>query len=222
MKKTCLLPIFFALSLSLSAQIKKGSVLLGTDISFIGYNDKEENNNLSGKHTGSNFNISVLAGKAVKDNLFVGLSLIFSSSTTKDMAIGSTQSTDRMIKSYGGSVWMRKYFPVARSFYAFVDGGIGASFGNEQRSGSNAQMKNFGISLNLYPGLSYQITKSIYLDAAISNLANIYYSHSESEEEVSAGNIVKVGHNHYGISTSLANSSNPLQLGFRWIIPSKG
>jgi hypothetical protein len=50
----------------------------------------------------------------------------------------------------------------------------------------------------------------------------MYYSHSKSEQTDSFGNVTKQSANNYGISSSLGNNTNPLQLGVRWIIPGKG
>lgn len=218
MKKTFLfltIAIFF--SFSLQAQIKKGSTMLGFDFNLGGNNSKYQSGNTETKTSSSSFGISILAGKAMKENSFVGAELSYGISKSKQ---GTSEQTN---KNYGGSIWLRQYFPVAKAFYVFANGNVGAAFGNSKSNMANSpENKSFSLSISLTPGISYQVKKSFFLDASIGNIANIFYSHSNAEQTDSFGNTTKQTNNNYGISTSLGNGQNPLQIGLRWIIPAKG
>ena len=219
MKKTFILSfLFVAISISLTAQIKKGSTLLGVDFGFSGSDFKQAYIGSEIKNSSAGFNASLLYGKAVKDNLFAGGSISFSSSTYKQGSPEIKQNN----KIYGASVWTRKYFPVYGSLYAFVNGSLYANIGaNENPNNNPRKTTSFGLGVSLDPGISLQLKKSFYLDASLNNLANIYYTHTKGIAPDGAGNTVTVTSNNYRFSTSLGNSSNPLQLGIRWIIPGK-
>lgn len=218
MKKTFLLSaIAFFLSFSLQAQIKKGSTMLGFDFNFNGANSKYQAGTIETKTSSNSFGISLLAGKAIKENLFAGAGASYGTYKSNQ---GTSEQTS---KNYGGSIWLRRYFPVAKAFYIFANGSLGTTFGKTENNTANtAKNSSFGLSINLTPGISYQVKKSFYLDAAIGNIANIYYSHAKSEQTDSFGNTTKQTGSNYGFSTSLGNDQNPLQIGLRWIIPAKG
>lgn len=217
MKKTIIVSILCLLSFSLFAQIKKGATLVGVDISFGSNNSKQTGINYTGDSKSNNFNLSLLLGKAIKDNLFVGGAFSLGTSQIKNSFSGSSD-TEQKFASIGGSVWMRKYFPVYGPLYAFVNAGVGANGTSENRTGYTSKTKGFGVALNIYPGVSVQLKKSFYIDIALTNLASISYNHSSSEQRDVNGNSITYSNNSFGASTSLGNNNNPLQLGMRWII----
>lgn len=219
MKKTLLLSFFLvAICFSVTAQIKKGATLLGVDLGFNGSTFKMEFTGGESKSTSNGFNASLLLGKAIKDNLFVGGAVSFSSSTLKQ----GNPETKQTTKTYGASIWSRKYFPVFGPFSAFVNGSLYTNIGNTENPDNNpSKTNNFGLGISIYPGISMQLKKSFYLDASLNNLANIYYNHTKGEGDGIGGPLVQTS-SSYGVSTSLGNGSNPLQLGIRWIIPGKG
>lgn len=219
MKKTCM---FFALvaglSLSLSAQIKKGSTLLGVDLAFNGSKITQEINGNEIKNTSSGFSSALLLGKAVKDNLFVGGSLSYSTNKYKQGGTDVEQTTN----GFGGSVWSRKYIPVYGPLYAFVNGSVYVNTSsNKANVNSAAKTNTLGLGVNLYPGISIQLKKSFFLDASLNNLANIYYTRAKIEQPDGSGGFTNQTSTNYGVSTSLGNSANPLQLGIRWILAAK-
>jgi hypothetical protein len=220
MKKTLALSLLsFVISFSLSAQIKKGSTLLGIDFAFNGSSNKQEYGGNETKNSSNNFNTSLLFGKAVKENVFAGGGLSFATSTSKS----GNPEVKQTNKTYGVSVWGRKYFPVFGPLYAFVNGSLYGNFGNTENSNNtSAKTKNFGLGVGVYPGISLQLKKSFYLDASLNNLANISYGQNKSEQPDGFGGTIKQTSSSFGVSTSLGNGSNPLQLGIRWIIPGKG
>ncbi|MES2850312.1 MAG: hypothetical protein V4685_14735 [Bacteroidota bacterium] len=220
MKKTLALSLLsFVISFSLSAQIKKGSTLLGVDLAYNTYTSKQESTGNESTISSNDFSSSLLLGKAVKENLFVGGGLSFSTSTSKTVFPEATEKN----KTYGVSVWTRKYFPVFGPLYAFVNGSVYGNFGNSERSDNNdLKIKNMGFGVGIYPGISVQLKKSFYLDASLNNLANISYIQTKREQPDGLGGTSKQTISNFGVSTSLGNSSNPLQLGIRWIIPGKG
>ena len=102
MKKFLLL--FFSISLCTlfaSAQITKGSVLLGGGLSF-GTNKSEPPNGAETKQT--NYGIGLSAGVAVKENTIVGGSLNYTYSIQKNETFNGT-ITQFESSSYGAGVF---------------------------------------------------------------------------------------------------------------------
>ena len=218
MKLTLLSSLLF-IAFTSSAQIKKGAVSLGVDFNFSGSKSTASTGNSEAKNTGGF--ISVSGGKAVQDNLFVGAGLSYGISNNKNIFSGNTMS-EQDAHSVGGSVWVRKYYPVLKSFYLFINGGLYASSystENKQAAVVATKSNSFNLSAIVYPGISYQMRKNFFLDASINSLANLSYSHGKNETFDSQGNSTGITKsNNYGLSTSIGNSANPLQIGVRWII----
>jgi hypothetical protein len=218
MKKTWLLFfVFVFVSATLSAKIKKGSIMLGLDFAFNGSSIKQEVNNNETKNSTTNFSASLLAGKAVKENLFFGAGVSYSTTTFTPSGGQAAQKTN----GFGGSVWGRKYFPITGPLLAFVNGSIYVNTASNKNDNPNSYNTNaLGLGVALYPGLSLHVKKSFYLDASLNNLANIYYTRTKVEQSGGGSSNIQTSVN-YGFSTSLGNDNNPLQLGIRWIIAGK-
>ncbi len=216
MKLTLLSTLLF-ISFTSSAQIKKGSIFLGGDISFNGNKTSSQNNTSYNFHS-SNIGLSISSGIAIKENLIVGIKLLYSSSKSKD----NTPSYNVSASAAGGGVWLRKYYPLSKAFYLFIDGNIniqGLKTHNEQLSNFNYN-KSSGININLgaLPGITYQMKKKFFLEASLNNLFNAGYSRNKIEQKDNLGNLYNYKQSNYGISSSIGNGSNPLQIGARWII----
>ncbi|HKO79711.1 MAG TPA: hypothetical protein VJU78_04910 [Chitinophagaceae bacterium] len=118
MKK--ILPVIitvFVFVSSVNAQIKKGSVFLGGDIS--GSTQKTKYGDITtNKQNG--INISPVFGKAIKDNLVPGVNAganIYNNDNPPENGVYDT-------KAYNVGVFLRKYKNISTSgFYIFVQGG---------------------------------------------------------------------------------------------------
>ena len=218
--KIVLLSILLFISFTSFAQIKQGSIALGGDVSFSGgnYSSSQPNSGSQNNYGGS---ISLLAGKAVKENLFLGGGVNYAGAKNKSTS-STSEVSEQNSHAYGAFIWTRKYYPVLKSFYLFINGNLGVSFNNyEQKSTGALTQKQTGttISAAILPGISYQMKKNFFLDAAINNLANVYYSTSKTNFKDNQGNTSSTTkNNNWGFSSSIGNGTNPLQIGMRWII----
>jgi hypothetical protein len=227
MKSTFILSALFLISFSLSAQIPKGSLLLGTDLSFSGSSTSSENPSLL-KINSAGLNFAVNAGKATRENSFAGGRLSYSFANKKSK-FNDTLVYKADKKGYGASFWIRKYYPLLKRFYAFIDGSISVNGISDKmvQSSSNPQFeytqKSNGLTINIavYPGLSYQIKKNFFIESSINTLAGISYNYSKLETFNGQNKTTSSTTNGYGFYTSIGDISNPLQLGIRWIIPGK-
>lgn len=196
---------------SVNAQIKKGSVFLGGDIG--GSVQKTKSGDVT-TNKQSGINISPVVGKAIKDNLVLGVNAGFGINNN-DYPMGNTEYDT---KSYNAGVFLRKYKNIAASgFYIFVQGGLGASYYNQKQEGmltTYDNMKRTTIGINAYPGISYAVNKKLHLETGFNNLLMVNYFHEKRE----AGSPVQnYKTNGFSVSSSLNNASY-LYLGFRLLI----
>lgn len=224
MKLTLLSALLFN-SFILFAQIKKGAILIGGDISFSGNSSKAESLNQVSDSKYSGFSFSPVVGVAIKDNLFAGAGLSYSNIVQKQTSINNNQESNAKIKTnnYGAQVWIRKYYPLSKSFYLFLNGSLGAVVGrrndkNIPNAFNNITSNSFNISIIVYPGLSYQMKKNFFLDASINNLASLSFQQEKIQQKNIDGSSSSRTNRNYNFYSTVGNGTNPLQIGVRWII----
>ncbi|MBL0357558.1 MAG: outer membrane beta-barrel protein [Chitinophagaceae bacterium] len=219
MKSTFLLTLLLV-SITSFAQIKKGAYSIGADVLFAGNKTTYTNSNNSDQKNTAIL-LSFTAGKAIKDNLFVGAGISYLSQNSKSAYTGNA-SSEQKFNSIGGSLWVRKYYPVLKSFYLFVNGGLSvAGISGENISSAVITQKQSGISMqaNLYPGISYQMHKNFFLDASINNLLSLSYSKTKTDNKDNQGATTSTANSsNYALASSIGSGTNPLQIGIRWII----
>ncbi len=214
MKKIVLSFIFITVcSFIASAQITKGSILLGGGISFGG--SKTESGGFEYKYKG--FGISPSIGFAVKDNQVVGFNLSYNLSEGKNTDLQSPNNNE--VTFYGAGIFYRKYLPLSKSFYLFGQAGAGYNQGNTKVEYPNYRQdqKNQGFNLALYPGITYAVNKKFHLEASLNNLINLNYSTAKITTTTNGGNPQKSNSKRFGFSTNLS-SATPLSIGFRFVL----
>jgi hypothetical protein len=99
------------------AQISKGKTLLGGTISY--YQSKDKYASINPHPTKQTFvTINPSAGKVIRENLVLGVEANYSSNTfIYDYPFDKSKAES---KTYGGSVFLRKYVPLLQRFY-FLD-----------------------------------------------------------------------------------------------------
>jgi len=213
MKKIKLFVFVLLISYSSAySQFNKGSVLLGADLSF----STQTSTNGSNENKSSGFYISPTVAVATRLNTFWGGSLSYSHS--KNESVPNNEQTNNF---YGASIFCRKYKQVLGKVYAFVQGGINGGVGKfENNSGPDfySESDNFNLGLNIIPGISVNVTKKVYIEAGINNIASVNYSHSKTSS-YNFGNTQKGKSSGFGFSSSVGSFTDNLYFGFRFIIP---
>jgi len=211
MNKNLLLVIFpFFVASIATAQIPKGSLLLGGGINF--GNGKSESGNFTSKQ--NNFNVSAAIGVAIKENAFFGAFLSYGQSDFKNNNSPSRQENT----TYGAGVFMRKYFLLGKKFYLFGEADLGYGHNKaSQISGIDQQTitKGWNINLSLKPGISYALTKKFHLELGFNELAGIDYGKSETENISLAGSAI-TKNSGFGFRTNVGTNT-PLNIGFRFL-----
>jgi len=204
------LPFLFSVSI-LHAQISKGSLFLGGNISGSTVKTESTQPNVTSKQNG--LTISPVIGFAVKENLVFGADASYSFFKT-DQVYG--QYTQKQY-SYGAGVFLRKYKPIGKGFYLFLQGRLGGRYDeNKYTPGVSANnTKRFTTTFGGYPGVSYAINRKLQLETGFNNLLSLNYYHETGKNLDGSGYSYKS--NGFNIATSLDNLSS-LYIGFRLLI----
>lgn len=194
-----------------NAQIKKGAIFLGGDISAATQTTKSPNQT-STKQNG--VTISPVFGKAIKDNLILGVSAgVGLYNYNYDNNNKSKETT------YNAGVFARRYKNIGNSgFYLFVQGGLNSSYSKQTQqytttSPYTQETRRFTIGLNAYPGISYAVSKKMHLETGFNNLLALSYLNEKRKVGTTDYNT-----NGFSISSSLSNATSSLYLGFRLLL----
>lgn len=203
--------IFIFIGINADAQIAKGSILLGGQISY--YNSNYSSVQQTQKTTGASFIISV--GKTFKENSVYGVNLGYSpnSNKTDNVNIDKTETN-----SYNIGVFYRKYKHLDKDFYFFAEFGAAYNYSKSTDSDSSGIKSTTGTQLGgqLYvtPGISYKLLKNFQLEILIPNIISINYTESKTSSPTQTNK-----QNYFSFNTSLNSSPfNSLAVGFRFIL----
>ena len=213
MKKNVLLLLVLAsFSLAATAQIKKGSLFLGGDIGGSTRTAKTDGTSLGKENS---LRISPVFGKAVRENLFVGIDGTLSLYKNEI----SNSPNDYKQQQYGGGVFIRKYKPLGKSdFFLFLQCRLGyqyqklVSINNPPTAFST---KTNTVSLSAYPGISYAVSKKLHIETGFNGLVNLSYYNETNNQGNSGSGIVKS--NGVSLHSSLENLSS-IYIGFRLLL----
>lgn len=223
MKKYLLLfSVIVCLSFASQAQITKGSFFIGGNV---GYSTTTEERtgvptptNPEGKS--STTVISPAIGIAVKPNLIAGIDFSYGRIDNENFQGAGSFET----KVLGAGLFLRRYFPVAQRFYAFGQVGLGYTDTEaEQRSMFNPNQRDVTngwlVDASLSPGVAYNLTKTLYLEAGFDDLFRLAYR-KERREEIpgGSGTTFTTNRKNFSISSSLSGAI-PLTVGIRFIFP---
>ena len=202
----------FLFTLNLDAQIKKGSIFLGGDISGSMQKTKTAGSTTNEQN---GFTISPVFGKAIKDNLVFGGSAGISFYEDEQ-----TVSTDSKQNSYGLGIFLRKYKSLGNSgFYLFLQGSLNGNYYRYLQDYSPYSFKNitkrYSAGISAYPGVSYAVSKRLHLETGFNNLLYLNYWHEKKDEGLSPVTTYKT--NGLNVGSSLNNLSS-LYVGFRVLL----
>ena len=198
-----------------NAQIKKGSIFLGGDIGASA--EKTKSGELTIAKQNSLY-LSPIAGKAIKDNLVLGVNAGF---VLYKYDNSNSDNYIRSMDAYSAGIFLRKYKNIGTGgFYLFVQGGLGGSYIKQKLenriSAYLEETKRISVGMTAYPGISYAVSKKLHLETGFNNLLSLNYFHEK--KEVSNISIITSKTNGFNIASSLNNATSYLYLGFRLLI----
>ena len=219
MNKVLMLSAIAAIfSLTTSAQIKKGSILLGGQI---GFNDlKVDYNNAQPDQKNNNSLFSISVGTAIRENKVLGTSITYGHSDFDQNYNGNAFVNSRS-NYYGIDIFYRQYKKLAKDFYFF--GELGAGYlGSDQTDtdipGNNkTKYTSSGGRVYLTPGAAYRIYKKLQVELLVPGIAGASYT--VDKKTVAANNAFNSTQNRFGFNTSLnASFFYNLSLGFKFVL----
>jgi hypothetical protein len=150
-------------------------------------------------------------GKFVKDNFVWGGELQIAGYKHK-FAYDSYQKNSTV----GAGTFVRKYFPILDRLYIFGQASFGVSYISETSRGTSNgySSKGYSVGISAYPGMSFAISKKVYVETGLANLVTLYYAHKKIRETAIL-NTARTDDFHF--STSL-DSETGLTVGIRVII----
>ncbi len=201
---------------SVHAQIKKGAVLLGGELGFSTSTSTRDQANPAVQDTKSTAVVfSPAIGKAVKENLVVGVDLSLSYSKNQNI-----YSVEQKAYLYGAGFFVRRYKELGKGFYLFGQAWAGGYY-NHQKDGDPSQPqsytlnKGFTIQVGLYPGIAYSLSNKFQLETGFNNLAFVQFTHSDNTISPYTGEHTVL--NGFSLGSSLSNAA-ALTIGFRYLI----
>ena len=215
MKKIFILPlIIFLFSFSsLQAQISKGSLLLGGNIGAS--TQKVEATSINTPFKQNSFTISPVFGKAIQENLVLGIDAGLSFYKQEQYDASSKQKQN----SYSGGFFLRQYRPIGKGFYLFLQERLGYKYDDNNSNytyGTESDFKRHTVALNVNPGVSYALNKKLHLEAGFNNLLYLNYSHEKGNNynNSSPGSYKS---NNFNAGADL-NGFSSLYIGFRVLL----
>ncbi|HVU57074.1 MAG TPA: hypothetical protein VHD83_18560 [Puia sp.] len=200
------------------AQIKKGESLLGGSVGFM----RQDYNAISpGNGNATYVNVQPSFGKAIKDNLVVGVNLYYSYSKLVEPSDATPIYTVKQ-PGYGLGFFVRGYKDLGRSFSMFLEGDLGGMYSLAKGSyeGVNelsVDNKGYSINASLSAGIAYHITPRWMVETGFQNLAYINYGHTKY-----GGTITSVGgrqkESSFSLGTNLNKELNNFAIGCRYIL----
>jgi hypothetical protein len=204
--------IIFCLAATACAQISRGSILIGGDLSasFL----KQEI--VAGtEYKTRSLQFSPVLGVAVKKNIFHGgyIQLGFSH------VHNNTNPLESDTRSFGIGYFIRKYAVLKNNFYGFIQGNAGGSYFKSyfEYAMGTGQYKQTAIGLDISPGLSCRVSKKLHLESGLRQLAALNYQVNKNvSNNQQATDILKS--NQLSFSSSLNNFTSGLYFGFRLLL----
>lgn len=201
---------------STTAQIKKGSILLGGQLSY--YNDKYENATMNQQYRGGSFGISL--GKAFKENSVAGFNFAFSPGKQDNIVTGNDTFSVTNKRTDAG-VFFRKYKKIAQDFYFFaqIDGSVIISTQKEdhKRTGDIKATQRGGF-ISLTPGISYQLFKKMQLELTIPNVLGMQYLVTKMDSQNPLTQNAKRKQASFYSNLNNSTSLSFLGVGFRFVL----
>lgn len=212
-RKFTLLCLPILICTALHAQIEKGSVLLGGQIS---YNNTKIYQTNQPTETNESGVFSVSAGKAFKENQVWGLTFTYSPNSQHNYFTGENYGINKST-SYGAGLFFRQYQKLSGRFSFFIEAGAFYFYSKQSlKDSSNTAIQSGnqnGGTINLGPGIAFKVSKHFQLEMEIPTIASVSYNRMLQN----SGNI-ETKQDNFGFYSSLnSNFFNSLGLGFRYM-----
>ncbi|HEY4108342.1 hypothetical protein [Puia sp.] len=199
------------------AQLKKGAIALGGNLS---YSDATQTSSNGTDYTYRTRGLSVAPafGKMIKDNLMFGFDIDYTN-TKYDYPMNQTNTAN----GFGAGIFIRKYKSLGNGFYLFGQSRLGGSYshsGIDEPTGNEPTRdvtNSYGFSLQFLPGIAYSLSRKWQLEAGLPNFFAVNYAHTTDTQSFTTQPDVVNKSSNFSIQSSLAGN-NSLSVGLRYFI----
>jgi hypothetical protein len=222
MKQIYALLLFLCVYSITNAQVKKGDIVLGGNLAY-SYQSQAIIQNPPLTVNTSGLTISPSFGKAIKDNLVLGIDLTYThNSYTQTPAGASTQQ--QTMNGGGVGVFIRRYKPIGAGFSLFGQARLSGNYSRTNYVYPSSDIvldhtDNYGLALNLYPGIAYSLNRKWQMEVGLPSFLAINYGHAKETQQNSGQPAVTAGGHNFSVTSSLTGN-NVLTAGVRYFIGS--
>lgn len=193
------------------SQIKKGSVLLGGNVTYSQTETENTNRTTSDLKV---IQISPSFGKAFKENMVFGVDFIYGGSEMESTSGNQMEE----IEELGIGLFLRKYQPISKAFYLFGQGRIGYTnsereYGSIINPASRTQVDGSKANLTFAPGISYKAGKKLFLEFALNNLLKVEFETVDTT--IPSSPPITTRKNFFTVTSSTGGI--PLNVGMRFV-----
>ncbi len=211
-----------------NAQVKRGDIVLGGNLNY--YDQVSNGSQGTNPPTNfpttkqSSFGINPSLGKAIKDNLVLGIDLAYTHYTSSENP-ASTSSITQTGNSFIAGVFLRRYKPIGAGFSLFGQVELRGNYSHSSdESPSTTQFaetsdhsNGFGFALQVYPGIAYALNRRWQLETSLPNFLSINYTHNSLTQEYNGLPAQTSGGHSFSISSSLTGNDE-FTVGVRYFI----
>lgn len=200
--------------LTASAQIEKGTWIIGGNVSYNTLKDKNRSQtDLPQTESSKNGLLGLSAGFAFKENNILGLIATYAPSRFNEERYVEDGFIQTQSKGHqkGIGAFYRGYQPLGNKFFFF--GQTTAWYSNGTYNSYESITKMNSVDVSLSPGLAYQVLNNMHLEISIPNIVGISYSKSQNQT---------AGAEAETFSAYASLNSRPLELlgvGFKILLP---
>jgi hypothetical protein len=217
MRKCYFIAVLVCSTSLLSAQVKKGSILLGGQLYYS--TGTTESGDFKTKSSGGSIGVSI--GKAIKENTVAGLNLSFS--PRKEVNVIKWPDTANVsIHNSNYGVFIRQYKQVAKGLFLFGEAEAGYTRATQTEEYKNitgdVSYKQQAVYISLAPGLAYQLLKKMQVELMLSNLLSLRYLVTETESDITQ--VTNTKRKEFSFYSNLNSNSSlgGLAIGFRFLL----
>jgi hypothetical protein len=229
MKKLYALAVSVVLFSTVHAQVKSGDIILGGNLSYFTQGTSAPQVAGSASPTmftkQNNLIVNPSIGKAIRDNLVVGLDLSYGHNSSSNNLAGSPAETGTE-NGFTAGVFVRRYKPLGNGFYLFGQAELSAGYTHSSSStpqpGEPSLAANgYETTLQLYPGIAYALNRRWQIETGLPNFLSIDYTHTKTTTSYTNGIPDQSSIYHAFDLASALTGTNEFTVGVRYFIGGK-
>ena len=220
MKQTyALLLCVFVYSIA-NAQVKKGDIVLGGNL---GYTDQSQtvlsSPPVTTKSTSLSINPSI--GKAIRDNLVLGIDFAYMHGTG-DQTPAGTGSSSQTENGFTAGVFIRRYKPIGAGFSLFGQAEVSGNYSHSNYAAPSSgivlsRYNDYGFALVLAPGIAYALSRKWQIETSLPNFLSVNYQYNKTTQQYNSSSPSSVDGHTFGFSSSLTGNDE-FTVGVRYFI----